>query len=126
MNIKSLCTRTGVTERQVRYLIAEGFLPSPSGGRSNADYSEDHVAGIERYAKLRELGFPPAAIRLLLEAREGAPFPIASGLTLVVDPNLIGSPRDTAPIRAEFARLLEELFREAQTDAQVTPDDRPT
>ena len=43
MHIRDLTARTGTTERQVRYLIAEGFVPSPSGGRANADYGDDHV-----------------------------------------------------------------------------------
>ena len=36
MNIHELVERTGVAERQVRYLIAEGFLAPPRGGRANA------------------------------------------------------------------------------------------
>src|ERR1700757_5268736 len=93
MNMKELIARTGIAERQVRYLIAEGFLPPPRGGRSNADYGEDHVAGIRRYMRLRELGFPPAAIKVLLEAREGAPFVVAPGVTLVIDAMLLGGRR---------------------------------
>jgi MerR family transcriptional regulator, copper efflux regulator len=89
MHIRELTAHTGVAERQVRYLIAEGFIPPPRGGRAHADYGEDHVAAIDRYARLRDLGFPPAAIKLLLQAREGAPFPVAPGITLV-DPKLLG------------------------------------
>ena len=62
MNIHDLSARTGATGRHVRYLVAEGFMPSPRGGCSNAEYGEDHVAAILRYARLRDLGFPPAAI----------------------------------------------------------------
>lgn len=123
MNIGDLSARTGATQRQIRYLIAEGFLPAPSGGRAKASYGDAHVAGIERYAILRDLGFPPTAIRLLLDAREGAPFPVAPGVTLVVDPDLIGTRRDTTPIRAELDRLLQEIFREARDDAQAISDD---
>src|SRR5712672_3357981 len=91
MRMRELTDLTGVAERQVRYLIAEGFIPPPQGGRANADYTEDHVAVIHRYSRLRELGFPPAAIKLLLQAREGAPIPVGPGVTLVVDPAVIGS-----------------------------------
>ena len=66
MNIRKLTALTDIPERQVRYLIAEGFMPPPRGGRSNAEYGDDHVAAIRRYTRLRELGFPPAAIKLLL------------------------------------------------------------
>ena len=88
MNIRELVGPTGIPERQIRYLIAEGFMPAPHGGASNADYGDDHVAAINRYTRLRELGFPPAAIKLLLEGGQGAPFPVAPGITLVVDPDL--------------------------------------
>jgi MerR family copper efflux transcriptional regulator len=114
MHIRDLTARTGITERHVRFLIAEGFMPSPRGGRANADYGEDHVAAIRRYGQLRALGFPPAAIKLLLEAREGAPFSVASGITLVVDPNLLGSGEPVEPLVDRLRTLLSDLFMEPQ------------
>ena len=123
MHIKALTARTGVAERQVRYMIAEGFVPPPRGGRANADYGEDHVEAIRRYLRLRDLGFPPAAIKLLLEAREGAPFPVAPGITLVVDPRLLGSGAAVEPLVAEARRLLIELFKEpAHADDRAAND----
>ena len=116
MNIRELVTSTGIAERQIRYLIAEGFMPSPRGGRANADYGEDHVAAIHRYTRLRDLGFPPAAIKLLLDGGQGAPFPVAPGVTLVVDPHLLGSGTDSGPLVERIAKLLKELLKES-TDA---------
>jgi MerR family transcriptional regulator, copper efflux regulator len=112
MKLRELTTLTGVAERQVRYLIAEGFVPAPHGGRATADYGEEHVEAIRRYMRLRDLGFSPAAIRVLLEAREGAPFPVAPGITLVVDPQLIGAEMAAAPLVERIGRLLSELFKE--------------
>ena len=112
MNIRDLAVRTGLAERQIRYLIAEGFIPPPRGGRANADYDEDHVAAIIRYTRLRDLGFPPAAIKLLLQTREGAPFPVASGVTLVLDPKLLGSCTPVEPIIDSIRRLLTDLLKE--------------
>lgn len=112
MHIRELTARTGVAERQVRYMIAEGFVPPPRGGRANADYGEDHVEAAQRYLRLRDLGFPPAAIKLLLQAREGAPFAVAPGVTLVVDPGLLASGTAVEPLVAEVRRLLIEIFRE--------------
>lgn len=124
MNIRELSARSGVTERQVRYLIAEGFVAAPRGGRSNADYGEDHLAAILRYGRLRDLGFPPAAIKLLFEAREGAPFPVAPGVTLVVAPELLGSGRPAAPLVARIQALLSDLLEDPQhADAEHVPDD---
>jgi MerR family transcriptional regulator, copper efflux regulator len=112
MRMNELTSLTGIAERQVRYLVAEGFIPPPRGGRANADYGEDHIVAIRRYARLRELGFPPAAIKLLLNALEGAPIPVAPGITLVVDPALIGSGTDVRPLAEHITKLLNEILGE--------------
>jgi MerR family transcriptional regulator, copper efflux regulator len=111
MKIGELAALTRVAERQVRYLIAEGFIPAPRGGRANADYGDEHVEAIERYTRLRDLGFPPAAIKLLLEARQGAPFPVAPGITLVVDLDVLGSDTDVGPLIERIRTLLSDLMR---------------
>ena len=116
MKFDELVSVTGTTPRQIRYLIAEGFVPPPTGGRTYATYSDVHVTAIRRYDRLRRLGFPPAAIRLLLEAREGIPVPIADGLTLVVAPDLIGRGGDVAGMAAKAAAKIEELLSEGLTD----------
>jgi MerR family transcriptional regulator, copper efflux regulator len=121
MNIRELSRITGIAERQIRYLIAEGFIPSPQGGRANADYGENHVAGIRRYMRLREVGFPPAAIKVLLEAREGAPFVVAPGVTLVTDAALLGSGKDPAPLARRIEMLLEELLKGGTNEKAAGP-----
>ena len=118
MNIRDLIRLTAIPERQVRYLIAEGFVPAPRGGRANADYGDDHVAAIRRYVRLRDLGFPPAAIKLLLQAKEGVPLVVAPGVTLVVDPNLIGSGAESGPLVERIQDLLADLLKE-QTSNDV-------
>ena len=114
MRMRELIERTGVVERQVRYLIAEGFIPAPRGGRANADYSDDHVEAIRRYVRLRDLGFPPSAIKLLLQASEGAPFPVAPGVTLVVSPDLLASGEPTAPLLEKIAQVLTSILKEPE------------
>lgn len=113
MNIRELTAETGIAERQVRYLISEGFVPPPTGGRANADYGEEHLSAINRYMRLRELGFPPAAIKLLLQAREGAPFAVSPGITLVVDPELLASATPVRPLMARIEKILTDLLKEA-------------
>ena len=117
MHIRDLMARTGTTERQVRYLIAEGFVPSPSGGRANADYGDAHVAAIVRYGRLRDLGFPPAAIKLLLQAQEGAPFPVVPGVTLVISPDLLRAGTPVEPVIDQIRNILIDLFMEPHNDA---------
>ena len=122
MNIRELTRRAGVPERQVRYLIAEGFMPSPRGGRARAEYGDDHVAAIGRYMRLRSLGFPPAAIKLLLQAREGAPFAVAPGITLVIDPGLIGSGAQIDPLADRVIQLLTDLLKDQRDDNDRAAD----
>lgn len=112
MNIRELTSKTGAVERQIRYLIAEGFVPPPRGGRATADYGDDHVAAIERYSRLRDLGFPPAAIKILQQASEGVPFPVAPGVTLVVDPKLFATGQPIQPMLDALERLLKNLIEE--------------
>jgi MerR family transcriptional regulator, copper efflux regulator len=123
MDMRELTRLLRVTERQVRYLIAEGFVPPPRGGRANADYGDHHVTAIRRYNRLRELGFPPAAIKLLLEAREGAPFTIAPGVTLVVEPNLLGSGTPPGPLIERIAKLLTDLLKDNAHAPRVPSSD---
>lgn len=114
MKLDELSTITGATIRQIRFLISEGFVPSPDGGRTYATYHDAHVQAIRRFQRLKGLGFPNAAIRLLLDAREGVPVPVMDGLTLVIAPDLIGRETDIDEIisRTE-ARLREALMGDA-------------
>ena len=121
MRLKELIERSGTAERQVRYLISEGFVPPPRGGRANADYGEDHVEAIIHYARLKELGFPPAAIRLLLGATAGIPFPIAKGVTLVIDPAQLASGADIEPIMQSTRDVLSRALGKS-TDSKSSGD----
>ncbi len=121
MNIRELTAAAQITERQVRYLISEGFMPAPDGGRANASYGEAHLAAIHRYNRLRDLGFPPAAIKLMLEAKEGIPFPVTPDVTLIVAPGLLGSGTDPDPMVAAVRSLLNDILKESP-DADRKPD----
>lgn len=117
MNIRELAAATGVAERQIRFMIAEGFVPPPRGGRARADYGDDHAAAIRRYTELRARGLPPAAIKVLLTEGAAVPFPVGSGLTLMVDPRLIGSGEDPGPILARLAEIVRTIMEKEQRDA---------
>lgn len=110
MKLRELAEMMGIAPRQVRYLIAEEFVPPPTGGRAHASYGKEHVDAIRRYLRLKELGLSPAAIRVLLESREGAPFPVAPGVTLVIAPELIGSGVAAEPLLARISELLPEIL----------------
>ena len=110
MNLRELTEQVGIAPRQVRYMIAEKFVPPPTGGRARAFYGEEHVAAIERYKRLKELGFTPASIHVLLQARQGAPFPVVPGVTLVVSPDLVASGTPTEPLLQRIDGLLREIL----------------
>ena len=98
-------------------------MPPPRGGRANAEYGEDHVEAVTRYVRLKELGFPPAAIRLLLGASAGIPFPIAKGITLVVDPAQLVSGADIEPmIRSTRDVLSRALGKSSQLKSSGDTD----
>ena len=100
-----------ITPRQVRFLVAEEFCPSPTGGRKFARYGEEHLAAIVRYYRLRDLGFTPAAIRSLYLSGAGFPFPLGKGIkgikgiTVVIEKELLGSGKPVEPL-VEAARAL--------------------
>ena len=118
MKIRDVMEATETTERQVRFLIAEGFIPPPRGGRSNAEYGDDHVEAIRRYTRLRGLGFPPAAIKLMMNATDGVPLPVVAGVTLVLDPELVGSGKDPRPIIAAIESLLNDTMKGTAHDTR--------
>lgn len=117
MTLRELSLLTGVAERQIRYLIAEGLVAGPRGGRAHADYGGDHLAAIKRYTALRRLGLPPQAIKVLLATGGSAPFPVAPGIALTVDPQLLGGHMDVEALCRRVRAVLVDLFQET-TDAQ--------
>ncbi|MGQ0672062.1 MAG: helix-turn-helix domain-containing protein [Hyphomicrobium sp.] len=117
MNIRELASLTGTPERQIRYMIAEGFVPPPTGGRALADYGDDHVAAIRRYGQLKAQGFPPQAIRALLAGGVTVPFPVLPGITLHVDPQLLGVSVDAETLVDRIRLLVEAILKET-SDAQ--------
>lgn len=84
-------------------------MPAPTGGRAHAFYGEEHFEAIKRYLKLRQLGFSPASIRVLLEAKTGVPFPVRDGITLVVPPELVASGIPVEPLMKTIRQTLQEI-----------------
>ncbi len=113
MKIHELVERTGVQPRQIRYLISEGFIPPPSGGRANAEYDEAHVAAIDRYQRLRSAGFLPSSIKLILGS--GAPVPLAPGVAVIIDPAALDPNLDP--------RVIADRLIEAVTNAMEAKKD---
>jgi MerR family transcriptional regulator, copper efflux regulator len=112
MHIRELATLTGCPERQIRYMIAEGFVPPPRGGRAHADYGDDHATAIRRYTALRRQGLPPQAIKVILARGMTVPFPVAAGISLHVDPQLLGVRMDVDALVDRIRHVLSDVFME--------------
>lgn len=112
MTLRELAEVVGVAPRQVRYMIAERFVPPPDGGRANASYGEKHVEAIQRYMHLRGLGFTPASIRVLLDIG----IRVAPGITLVVESALIASGEPLEPLLRRIKSLLGEILNKSGED----------
>ena len=123
MKLPELLRRTGISARQVRYLITEKLVPPPTGGRAHAFYGENHVKAIRRYLRLKDLGLSPASIRVLLEARKGVPFPVGDGVTLVVAPELVASGKSAEPFVASIERTLRKILRPESDRGSPDTDD---
>ncbi|MBV1706730.1 MAG: MerR family transcriptional regulator [Hyphomicrobiales bacterium] len=108
-----------VTARFVRFLVAEGVIPPPRGGRANADYGEDHLNGIRRYLSLRGLGLSAARAKAIVAgaADDGVPVPIAPGITLIVDQRKLERPLKSERIAETLKQTLNLFAREDDTDA---------
>jgi DNA-binding transcriptional MerR regulator len=109
-----------VTARFVRFLISEGVIPSPTGGRAHAAYDERHLYGVVNYARLRRLGLSPAQVKSVLRAARGetVPLAIAPGLSLHVDFGSLDRAVDPASVARRVEEILSELMASIKQETQ--------
>ena len=68
MTLDELEKRLETPRRMIRYLIAQGILPSALGTGRGADaYGDEHVWRGEKFRDLSDLGFSVPAIKLMLD-----------------------------------------------------------
>lgn len=86
------------------------------GRRKSENPAERRRAAARRNQRLRDLGFPAAAIRQLLQAKEGAefPLPVADGITLVIAPEWLVSGEPVEPLVERVREVLETALRSAE------------
>ncbi|MBN9390408.1 MAG: MerR family transcriptional regulator [Chloroflexi bacterium] len=68
-DLKELCEAAHVTERTVRYYIAEGLLPPPVGVKSQSRYTTKHLERLQLIQNLKEQDFSLRQIKSLLEGK---------------------------------------------------------
>jgi MerR family copper efflux transcriptional regulator len=122
MDIHAFTTLVGETPRQVRFLIAEGFMPPPTGGRSRAQYGPEHVEAVRRYRWLRER-YSPQQIKLMMTTQGPAlRLPVAPGVELVLDLSLSGPNLNPADIADRVRLLLADLPAPARSSDKDPAD----
>ncbi len=110
MNLRELAARTGENPRQIRHLIAEGFVPPPDGRTRDASYDGRHVEAIAAYRALRSAGFTPASVhRMLASSRPRLDLALAPGVRLTVDPLAAGM-GDEAPDPLRVSESVREAL----------------
>lgn len=122
MNINELAEAVGETPRQIRYLIAEGFVEAPEGSRAKPDYGQRHLDAINRYQLLRER-FKPSQIKALLEserqAGSGGRFALAPGIVLTVDPGALSPGSDPRAIGDLAAAVIENIIKHPKENSDA-------
>jgi DNA-binding transcriptional MerR regulator len=85
LNIRELSKQLGETERNIRFLIAEGVVPAPRGTRAMPEYGPAHADAIRRYQRLKVLGFKLAQIKVMSPDADVETIELAPGLSLRID-----------------------------------------
>lgn len=101
MNKEDLEIATGVSARNVRYLVSEGILPPPEGTGRSARYTEEHLRILRVYSEAKIEGITSLeVIRRRVAADLAAPakddgtsmlVEVMDGLSVQIDPaKLVG------------------------------------
>ncbi len=102
MNREELEAATGVSARNIRYLITEGILPPPEGPPRAAQYSDEHVRILSVYMEAKAEGVSSLDVirrRISGEGSRSATI-VVPGIELVVDRDLIPAGTDIEDIMA--------------------------
>ena len=107
VTLAEIAEAAGVPPRQIRFMIAEGFVPAATGTGRGADvYGEEHLAKVRRYMTLHGLGMKPSAIKVLMEFDEAIPVFQQAGVEVRVDPSVDPQSIDVDQALKAIARAL--------------------
>lgn len=130
ISLNQLAKKSGVPERTIRYYISRGLIPGPVRGGRGAEYTPEHLAGIQTVRQLQSAGMTLAEIEYEF-ARDAGDQPVAvtpeSWSMYRISPDVTVQVRDgLSPwrikhLRSAIARLAAELA--ANDDHQENGDD---
>ena len=129
ISLNELAKESGVPERTIRYYISRGLIPGPMRGGRGAEYTPQHLAGIQTVRQLQGAGMTLAEIEYEFARDAGDRLPaiapeswsmyrISPDVTVQVRDGL--SPWRIKQLRSAIARLAAELANE---DHQENGDD---
>ena len=130
ISLNELAKQSGVPERTIRYYISRGLIPGPVRGGRGAEYTQQHLTGIQDVRQLQAAGMTLAEIEYEFARDAGdrrpaiAPeswslYRISPDVTVQVRDGL--SPWRIKHLRSSIARLAAELA--ANDDLQQNGDD---
>ena len=130
ISLNELAKKSGVPERTIRYYISRGLLPGPLRGGRGAEYTEEHLAGIQKVRRLQSGGMTLAEIeyqfaqqagdqRVAIAPESWSVYRISPDVTVQVRDGL--SPWRVKQLRSAIRRLAAELA--ADNDHQENGDD---
>jgi DNA-binding transcriptional MerR regulator len=130
ISLNELAKKSGVPERTIRYYISRGLIPGPMRGGRGAEYTQEHLAGIQNVRRLQSGGMTLAEIEYKFAQHAGHRSPaiaheswsmyrISPDVTVQVRDGL--SPWRIKHLRSAIARLAAELA--ADNDSQERGDD---
>src|SRR4051794_26403139 len=107
LTLQDLAQAVGVPERTIRYYIAEGLLPPPSGRGKAAFYTEEHLLRLRLVRKLSERRVPLAEQRV-------QQLPVAEVRELLHEEQQLEMQRRHAQAAPSPKAYVAALLREAQ------------
>ena len=130
ISLSELAKKSGVPERTIRYYISRGLISGPVRGGRGAEYTQEHLAGIQNVRRLQSGGMTLAEIehRFAHHAGDRGPaiapeswsmYRISPDVTVQVRNGL--SPWRIKQVRSAIARLAAELA--ADNDQQKNGED---
>jgi DNA-binding transcriptional MerR regulator len=129
ISLNELAEKSGVPERTIRYYISRGLIPGPVRGGRAAEYTQEHLAGIQNVRRLQSGGMTLAEIehqfaqhasrRSTIAPESWSMYRISTDVTVQVRNGL--SPWRVKQLRSAIARLAIELA--TNNDHQENGDD---
>jgi DNA-binding transcriptional MerR regulator len=109
VNREELEAATGVSARNIRYLITEGILPPPEGSGRAARYTDEHVRILQVYTEAKAEGVGSLGIiRRRIAGEEGrSTTVVVPGIELVVDRDVLDGDLTVEQIMAALKAAVE-------------------